>query len=165
MFHMEHEEGSRLFNYVDIDAMADQTHSRPIYARVIENFKDRPEWIDNEKKQKENEQNAASKKSSWKFWAKGNDNDKTVAPAVESKKPAEGEYDDAVEFSPLQFMNAGVPLGLPAKLDYTNNHMQYLVTWFGLSIASLMLLIISIKKNKVMNPNKEKLRHANAIFK
>ncbi|GMF98721.1 unnamed protein product [[Candida] boidinii] len=64
------------------------------------------------------------------------------------------------EYDVNQLINAGVPLGKFPKIDYKNNHMQYLVTWFGLSFASAILLAIVIRKGKIISPKAEKLSHA-----
>ncbi|KAH3668700.1 hypothetical protein OGAPHI_002454 [Ogataea philodendri] len=140
-FHMDHEKGSKLYTYLDIDAMAEELHSRPIYAVVVQNLRDRPEWLP----KPEPEQVPW-----WKFWSR--------AKPEEQPAPA---ADDELEFSPLQFMNAGVPLGKPPTLDYKNNHLQYLVTWWGICVVSAILLRRVIRNSKIVNPKMEKMQHAN----
>ncbi|ODQ45768.1 hypothetical protein PICMEDRAFT_34561 [Pichia membranifaciens NRRL Y-2026] len=105
IFSIDHDKGSRLYQYLDADAMAEELGSRPSL-----------------------------------------------------------DYDTAEEFDPLQFINAGVPLGKIPKVDYKNNHLNYLVTWYSLSFASTVLLIYMFKKGKFMNPTEEKLKYTKKIM-
>ncbi|KAI5812649.1 COX1 assembly protein-like protein Shy1 [Pyronema omphalodes] len=46
-------------------------------------------------------------------------------------------------------MNAeasGKPIGRPAEVNIRNNHLQYVVTWYGLSIATSIMLYILVRR-------------------
>ncbi|OUM50969.1 hypothetical protein BVG19_g50 [[Candida] boidinii] len=172
-FQMEHQKGSRLFHYVDLNAMSEETHTRPIYAIVIEDYHEHPDWMKNELLFRNGlmtlegkvlaEDKIKQLKSSLS-WFGGNGEKKKEIKKIESLleeinkecSQIEPEY----EYDVNQLINAGVPLGKFPKIDYKNNHMQYLVTWFGLSFASAILLAIVIRKGKIISPKAEKLSHA-----
>ncbi|ODV84996.1 hypothetical protein CANARDRAFT_28726 [[Candida] arabinofermentans NRRL YB-2248] len=148
MFHFDHEENSRLFHYMDLKAMSEQVGTQEIYAQVIEDFRDRPDW------RRDDDDDTTPQNDDVKPWWKklwGKKDEDTKQKAV---------IDDTQEFNPLQFINAGVPLGKYPKIDYKNNHMNYLVTWFGLSFASAILLFMTLKKGSGGSAQAEKLKHA-----
>lgn len=163
VFHMEHEKGSKLYQYLDADAMAEELGTSRVYLQALQNFHDRPEWLNNENLSNTVEKNV-KKTQGWTFWRKSstekvNETEQVYPDIVDTDK----SFDAADEFDPLQFMNAGVPLGKIPKIDYTNNHLNYLVTWYSLSFASTILLIYMLKKGKFINPTEEKLRYARKI--
>lgn len=162
---MDHKKGAALFEFVDVPAMAEETHSRPVYAQAIEDFKDHPNWIQGTDNEKEKELESTGKwteSTSWKAWIpwvnRGNAGEKIDETQASSDKVV--VYDDAAEFSPLQFMEAGVPIGRNPRIEYRNNHLQYLITWFSLCIASTILLGVVLKKNMWVDPKMEKIKHA-----
>lgn len=170
-FKADRDKTTRLYNVMDIEAMAEELHTRPIYLQALRNFHDRPEWRDNEENTIVNMLKAkdSKKHSKWAFWksstvgdeeASGNMNQ--ITNVIQTKK--ELEFDTAEEFDPLQLMNTGVPLGKVPKIDYKNNHMNYLITWFSLSFASSILLVYTLKKGKMINPRDEKLLHTRKIM-
>jgi cytochrome oxidase assembly protein ShyY1 len=162
MFHMEHEKGSKLYQILDADAMSKELGTSGVYLQALQNFHDRPEWLNNQPVSATADDNS-SKISRWAFWGKT----ATEAPGHEETHPdiidTTKTFNSADEFDPLQFINAGVPLGKIPKIDYTNNHLNYLVTWYSLSFASTILLIYMLKKGKFLNPTEEKLRYARKI--
>lgn len=114
----DHEDRTRLFYVPDVKAMAEQLGSLPIYCQMIYDLKDKP-WVG------PNE----SQPSLWKFW----------------------QHDDRENFRPdeyqeFEFVKQGVPIAATPKVKLTNNHMQYLVTWFSLSICSAGLLLWNMRK-------------------
>lgn len=74
--------------------------------------------------------------------------------------------DQTIEFDERQFIKAGVPIGRKPTIDLKNNHLQYLVTWYGLSFLSTIFLIVALRKAKrggVVSQDqlmKEKLKHS-----
>ncbi|QPG77214.1 hypothetical protein FOA43_004621 [Brettanomyces nanus] len=148
---MKHHNEARLFEFLDIDAMVKQSGTRHIYLQAVEDFHDRPEW----KSQSEE----SEKMSSWFSFLKKKDQLNAADKQIEQLK-TDVETSDATEFSSLQFMDAGVPVGKIPIVEYRNTHMQYLITWFSLSLASTILLVLMIRKGKWVDPNVEKLKFA-----
>lgn len=166
-FKAARDKSSRLYNVMDITAMAEELHTRPIYLQALRNFHDRPEWRENA----ENTiSNTVEKKGGWFGWGKSTTSTAAAAsPAIDQiqnviQRTDGLEFDTAEEFDPNQFINAGVPLGKVPKIDYKNNHMNYLITWFSLSFASSILLLYTLKKGRMINPREEKLLHARKIM-
>lgn len=166
-FSMDHEKGSRLYQYLDADAIAEELGSRPIYLQALQNFHDKPEWLKNEiefqRGQLSQEAVEHQKKSKWAFWKTSSKDEKNLQTS--SAPVPEVDFDTAEEFDPLQFINAGVPLGKIPRVDYKNNHLNYLVTWYSLSFASTILLLYLFKTGKFLNPTEEKLKYARKIIK
>lgn len=162
IFNIDHEKGARLYQYLDVDAMAEELGSRPIYLQALQNFHDRPEWLLNGNLS--DAVNDANKKTNgWAFWKSSKKSNSEPEHSVKAaEKPH--DYDTAEEFDPLQFINAGVPLGKIPKVDYKNNHLNYLVTWYSLSFASTALLFYMFRKGKFMNPTEEKLKYTKKIM-
>ncbi|GAV27860.1 hypothetical protein PMKS-001328 [Pichia membranifaciens] len=158
IFNIDHDKGSRLYQYLDADTMAEELGSRPIYLQALQNFHDKPDQhiLDTVG-------DANKKTGSWAFWKSSNPStaSSSMVPGADTKSL---DYDTAEEFDPLQFINAGVPLGKIPKVDYKNNHLNYLVTWYSLSFASTALLIYMFKKGKFINPTEEKLKYTKKIM-
>lgn len=114
----EHEQGTRLFYVPDVDSMAEQLGSLPIYCQMIYDLKDKP-WSGP----------LGTPKAGWKFWEKNQ---------VDEYRPE--------EYQEFEFVNQGVPIAATPKVKFSNNHMQYLVTWFGLSFFSTGLLIWNLRR-------------------
>lgn len=130
----EHEPGTRLFHVPDVEAMAKETGSLPIYAQMMYSLKDKNDW--------HGPQEATEKKSSWKrLFLAGPKN-------PNSEHLPESDTDTTLQYQEFEFVNQGVPLAAIPKVNFTNNHMQYLITWFGISLASTALLIYSLYKRK-----------------
>ena len=129
----EHEMGSRLFHIPNVDAMARQSNSLPIYCQMIYSLEDRPEW---KKAGRTSGQNKSWITSLLSF---GND-DRTL-----SKDACE---DATMEFQEPELIEQGVPLAAKPEVKLRNNHLQYLITWFGLSLASTGLLLYNVFKQK-----------------
>lgn len=151
MFHIDHEYGSKMFRYIDLDVMSSQSGSLPIYAQAIEDLHDHPEWAVSGVRKQES-------KPFWKFWQKEEIHD------FHDPKVGESAFDESLEFSPHQFMSAGVPIGKIPKVDYKNNHLQYLVTWWGLSFCSTILLFMILKSKRITSPLADKLKHARRVM-
>lgn len=136
----DHEPGTRLFTFPDVPAMAEQSGSLPIYCQMIYDLRDHPEWRKNE---------TSEQKSSWKL---------SIVGSILGKNPKEDEdvqfisrlsqEDATLQYQEFEFVKAGVPIAHTPKVKLSNNHLQYLVTWFGVSIASTTLLIYNAWKSR-----------------
>lgn len=122
----DHEPDTRLFYVPDVESMAKQLGLLPIYAQMMYLLKDKPEWKSGETP------------SRWKS-ALGLGQKTTHLPVSD---------DSTLEYQEFEFVKSGVPLAAIPKVAFTNNHLQYLVTWFGVSLASAGLLFWSVLKRK-----------------
>ncbi|RLV89698.1 Cytochrome oxidase assembly protein SHY1 [Spathaspora sp. JA1] len=131
----EHEAGSIVFHFPDVPAMAEQAGTLPIYCQMIYDLKDHAEW-------KKNAEPADKKKSSILGFL--------VSPKAEQDIDISKlfEHDETLQFQEFEFVKEGVPIAATPKIKLSNNHMQYLVTWFGVSLASTVLLIYSVWKSR-----------------
>lgn len=127
----DHEPGSRLFHIPDVASMAKETGCLPVYAQMIYSLKDR-DW--------EGPQTVEEEKKSW--WKLGK------AKRTEATHLPKDENDVTLEWQEFELINQGVPVGTIPKVTFTNNHMQYLVTWFGVSLASTALLVWGFLKKR-----------------
>ncbi|CAN3358044.1 cytochrome oxidase assembly protein Shy1p [Diutina catenulata] len=135
----EHEPGSRLFNVHDVPAMSEQAGTLPIYAQMIYDMHDHPEYQgpDATKEKPSLLNKLLFKSSSDSEFMKNHDDDETMV------------------YQPFEFVQQGVPIAAMPKLKFSNNHLQYLITWFGLSIGSAGLLLWSfMKKGKYSSADK-----------
>lgn len=139
--HFDHEEGSRLFHTPDVLGMAQLTGSLPIYAQMIYDLLEHPDWKAANEKEKASHSNSGS---GWKHLFS------RKKPVDEDTKfiTDELEHDSTLNYQEIEFINEGVPLAHTAKVKLSNNHLQYLVTWFGLSFCSAGLLLWMFYKNK-----------------
>ncbi|ODV94275.1 hypothetical protein PACTADRAFT_51140 [Pachysolen tannophilus NRRL Y-2460] len=180
MFHIDHEPNTKIFRYLDLDAMAKQNNALPIYAQVIQDFSDHPEYLPENRIQQQENGGSSLPGSSWKFWSHSSNTNSSIsninqpdqntngvpaaAPTYSFDSPTVAQmsktFDSSIQFDEHQFISAGVPLGKIPTVDYRNTHLQYVVTWWGISISSAILLAIVFKKRKIVNPLQEKLRHA-----
>ncbi|KAG8415342.1 surf-like protein [Metarhizium acridum] len=46
----------------------------------------------------------------------------------------------------MDFEARGIPYGRPAEVNLRNNHAQYIFTWYGLSVATAIMLYMVLKK-------------------
>ena len=130
----EHEEGSRLFHVPDVEAMAAQSGTLPIYAQMMYSLKDQPDWVGPEA-------TSGTPKTGWFFFSK-------KAPSQEVDHLPSSDIDSTLEWQEFEFYNEGVPIAAIPKVTFTNNHLQYLVTWFGVSLASTVLLLYTFVKKR-----------------
>lgn len=160
VFNFDHEKGSKLYQYLDANAMAEELNTSRVYLQQLQNYHDKPEWMEAEILATSDD--AVTKSTGWKLWKSGEAKSTT---ATEKNKLAKSQYDydTSEEFDPLQFKAAGVPLGKVPKVDYTNNHLNYLVTWYSLSFASSVLLLYMFKKGKFMTPTEEKIKYTKKL--
>lgn len=167
---MKHEPGVRLFEFVDVDAMVSDCSTRHVYLQAVKSFFDRPEW-----KPEAKEAAKPEKKASKSWWKIGGSEKQSAEP---EKKPSfqelqkqqikelvADEKDEESQFNSLQFIDAGIPIGSSPKIEYRNNHLQYLITWFSLSLASTILLIMIFRKGRFVDPTKEKMQHARKFMR
>lgn len=147
---------SRLWQVPDIYAIAETVDCKPINFQALYDLRDHSNWMDDT-----NADSTAKKNNSgspfWKFW-KRDQPDKIV--------PTSQEATPSLEFNEYQFIKAGVPIGKHPAIDLRNNHLQYLVTWYGLSLLSSIFLAVALKKfwfDSVISHSKlqtEKLKNA-----
>ncbi|OBA21285.1 SURF1-domain-containing protein [Metschnikowia bicuspidata var. bicuspidata NRRL YB-4993] len=129
----EHEPGSRLFHVPDVSAMAEQSGTLPIYAQMMYNLRDQPDWVGPD--------SAETPQSGWSLFTK-----KAASPKA-GHLPG-SDPDSTLEWQEFEFYNEGVPIAAVPNVTFTNNHLQYLVTWFGVSVASTVLLVYIFMKKK-----------------
>lgn len=151
---------SRLWQVSDIHEMTQITGCPLVHLQALYDLKDH-HW-----EQDDTSVTAApsQKKSKWKFWSKEDTKpqreDKTTIP---NTLPTTPEVADLGEW---QMAKAGVPIGKKPKIDLKNNHLQYLITWYGLSFLSTIFLLIALRKYRRGGAvsqailKKEKLEHA-----
>ncbi|GAV52981.1 hypothetical protein ZYGR_0AI02630 [Zygosaccharomyces rouxii] len=149
------DQNSRLWQVPDVLEMASVTGSTPLHLQAIYDLKDH-RW--DEPQAQNNDTNGKS--SSWAFWKR----DKSLVQSALS--PEKHQLEPLGEFTEWQFVQAGVPIGKEPKIDLRNNHLQYLITWYGLASLSTIFLIVALKKYRRGSAisqtqlKKEKLKHA-----
>ncbi|SCW02387.1 LAFE_0F05314g1_1 [Lachancea fermentati] len=141
---------SRLWQIIDIDEMCAATGCTPIHIQALYDLKDH-HWAT-----ESTNQESGTPTNSWTFWRK-KDKEKGQTKFLDN--------DSNVEFNEYQLVKAGVPIGKTPKIDLKNNHLQYLVTWYGLSFLSSIFLVIALKRNRSgavsqSQLKRDKLRHA-----
>ncbi|XBW38562.1 hypothetical protein QEN19_004150 [Hanseniaspora menglaensis] len=120
------------------------------------------------------------KNKSWFAWFKKSkkefqddsleENSFFVSKTANKKLIMTDKADKSLEFDEQQFIKAGVPIGEPPEVKYTNDHFQYMVTWFLLAATSGTALIIFLMKNKkngllkVSNMRKARQKRSEKIF-
>lgn len=129
------------------------------------------------------DKNNGNNKKSWFSWfsknktaadssvvPKNGDPSSYTSPTLNKKLHLVDKADKSLEFDEQQFIKAGVPIGEPPEVKYTNDHFQYMVTWFLLAITSgtaLCAFLFKQKRNglrKVSDMKKARLRRAEKIF-
>ncbi|CAI4038805.1 hypothetical protein SMKI_06G1530 [Saccharomyces mikatae IFO 1815] len=158
---------SRLWQLPDIYDMAKSSGCTPIQFQALYDMKDHP-MIKEDTKKESPSNNSTS--SFWKFWKREssdseNQTQTTTNNVSRLNTGEENPTDQTIEFDERQFIKAGVPIGRKPTIDLKNNHLQYLVTWYGLSLLSTIFLIVALRKVKrggVISQDqmiKEKLKH------
>jgi surfeit locus 1 family protein len=46
----------------------------------------------------------------------------------------------------VDYETRGIPFGRPAEVNLRNNHAQYIFTWYGLAIATSIMMYLVVKK-------------------
>lgn len=66
------------------------------------------------------------------------------------------------DLMPEQMAMRGIPIGGSPKVTYRNSHFQYILTWYGLSLFTSIMLMTILKQRRATNidPLKKKLAHA-----
>lgn len=156
---------SRLWQVLDIKDMTEMTHTSPIHYQALYDLKDH-HWDEESKSEGIDNKN----QSSWKFWSKKKtetepQQEESEKPHVNTKKVNTADSETGLEFNEFQFVKAGVPIGKAPKIDLKNNHLQYLITWYGLSLLSSIFLIIALRRGRgsAMSQDeikRQKLKHA-----
>lgn len=133
----DHTDGSRLFNVHDVPKMAEQSGALPIYCQMIYDLSDHIEW--------RHEKEALPLKLSYLNPLRMF---KSSAPATDALFIASYDDDETLQYQEFEFVNEGVPIAAHPKLSFSNNHLQYLITWFGLSFCSAIALGYSFYKKQ-----------------
>ncbi|SSD62008.1 related to Cytochrome oxidase assembly protein SHY1 [Saccharomycodes ludwigii] len=138
------DKNSRLWNVIDFPEMCHEANDAlPIYFQALHDLNDHL-WVP-----KDDTANITTSKTydSNKWWNPFGRNNDSNGNSKTGKTPV--KYVDThkgMEFNEAQLIKAGVPIGKLPKVDFKNNHLQYLVTWFGLSFLSSIFLILALKK-------------------
>lgn len=135
---------SRLWNVADIYAIAESVGTQPINFQSLYDLRDHPSWKTDMAAVKDHNLASKSGPSWWQFWKSNGDSSSSEKNNAPSKKGKPEEV--ALEFNEFQLIKAGVPIGKPPSIDLRNNHLQYLVTWYGLSLLSTIFLVVALKK-------------------
>ncbi|WLF76650.1 surf-like protein [Lodderomyces elongisporus] len=141
----DHEPGMKLFNVIDVPAMAKQSGSLPVYCQMIYDLNDHLEY----KKGNENGTNNGDGKPHSKFW-----NALFSSGKSESVRDQEfiaqhqADHDETFQYQEFQFIQEGVPIAARPTIKLSNNHLQYLITWFGVSAASTGLFLWYLWRSK-----------------
>ncbi|AMD21938.1 HFR083Wp [Eremothecium sinecaudum] len=126
---------SRVWQIPDMPDIFASTGTLPVHLQALYDLHDH-RWDETKSTVTDPKNNAPW----WKFWTRSH---ATVETPVSTRK----FEDDDLEFNEYQFIKAGVPLGVQAKVTFKNNHLQYLVTWYGLSLLSSIFLIAALRKS------------------
>ncbi|KAI3402708.2 SHY1 [Candida oxycetoniae] len=138
----DHEPGAKLFNVIDVPAMANQSGSLPVYCQMIYDLSDHLEYL-----RGDSNNNTSNKFSNlWNslFPSKLTPEAKDIA----FKAQHSNDTDKTLQYQEFEFVKEGVPIAAKPTIKFSNNHLQYLITWFGVSFASTVLLIYSTWKRK-----------------
>lgn len=147
---------SRLWQIIDIPEMCAVSGATPIHLQAIYDLKDH-NWPEPQLSSE-----STSDHPWWKFWKKSGPQSKD--PVLDTQTNFQKDPTMA-EFNEYQFIKSGVPIGKTPKIDLKNNHLQYLITWYGLSLLSSIFLVIALKRNRggavsQAQLKSDKLRHA-----
>lgn len=149
------DKSSRLWQVPDLVEMTAISGCPLIHLQALYDLKDHRWGQDSSTIAQQNN----SKPSKWKFWSKGEATENS--PDTQQLPPTA-----QVELGEWQLAKAGVPIGKKPKIDLKNNHLQYLITWYGLSFLSSIFLLIALRKFRrggaisQAQLKKEKLKHA-----
>lgn len=151
------DKSSRLWQVPDLFDMTAVSGCPLIHLQALYDLKDH-HW-----EQEPTTLNTISKPSKWKFWAKTDHSELSTTGEISKQLPSP---DGQVDLGEWQLAKAGVPIGKKPKIDLKNNHLQYLITWYGLSFLSSIFLLIALKKFRrggaisQAQLKREKLKHA-----
>lgn len=132
---------SRVWHVLNVDEMTEAVGCLPVHLVALRDLNDHPV-----------EKIVVRDSPWWNFW------NKKEHTEVVNRELKEGEIQK--EFNQWQLLKNGVPLGKVPSIDLRNNHLQYIVTWYGLGIMSSILLFVVLKK-KPTNAMQDKIKHAN----
>ncbi|KAG5421268.1 SHY1 [Candida metapsilosis] len=135
----DHEPGAKLFNVIDVPAMAKQSGSLPIYCQMIYDLSDHLDYKAQEILEAQGTDPSILGRL---FFTKTNKDEEKKTVYIQD------ESDDSLFYQEFEFIKQGVPIAAKPTLKFTNNHLQYLITWFGVSFFSTGLLLYSMWKRK-----------------
>lgn len=160
----EHEPGLRLFNVHDIPAMSEQLGALPIYCQMIYDMHDHPEYKSPEQVNGGDAKSGSAKLGVLsRLWLKGTPTSTPTAKA-DSQFIHDHDDDQTMVYQEFEFVRSGVPIAQHPKLKFSNNHLQYLITWFGLSVALAGLLLWSFMKKRKFSLADKMLEHKRKLF-
>ena len=164
---------SRLWQVADIFDMSKSVNCKPINFQAIYDLSDHPEWrtnYQNTNKDNDTKKNQEKRSFLWKLvpYHRSRESNNNSNSNINEEEINEFDINDKITgFTEWQFMKAGVPIGKKPTVDLRNNHLQYLVTWYGLSFLSSIFLIVALRKywwkgNVVsqLQLKQDKLRHS-----
>lgn len=149
----DHTDGSRLFNVHDVPKMAEQAGALPIYCQMIYDLGDHIEWRTSSGKEKSSVGSLVlSYLNPWNAitWATGSSSHSSSSSVASSDALFIASHldDETLQYQEFEFINEGVPVAALPKLTFSNNHLQYLITWFGLAFCSSIALGYSFYKKQ-----------------
>ncbi|AEY94679.1 FAAR028Wp [Eremothecium gossypii FDAG1] len=160
------DEESRVWQVADIPAMAAATGTLPVHLQAIEDFHNH-HWPVADSDAAAAQSNGVRGTSWWKFWNtnSGSTVSEKEGNAIPASTPVQSRQSDAIEYSEFQFMREGVPVGKVPAVELRNTHTQYMLTWFGLSFFSTLLLCFAIRGSRgsavsQSQLKRSKLKHA-----
>ncbi|SCU80147.1 LADA_0B05314g1_1 [Lachancea dasiensis] len=150
---------SRLWQVIDISEMCAASRTVPLHLQALYDLKDH-DWTHNASKLN-TKASPPPANSWWKFWRKSESVGSTDLTSSSIIPP----ISEDTEFNEWQLIKSGVPIGKVPKIDLKNNHLQYLVTWYGLSFLSTIFLIVALRRNRggavsQAQLKRDKLKHA-----
>ena len=136
---------SRLWQVSDIYDMAQSVGCRPVHYQMLYDLKDHRSWMGEDAPQSKDNGGEGISSKLWRLV--GKESSQKVQPTANAIPDSE----EGLEFDEMQFVRAGVPIGKRPVVDFRNNHLQYLVTWYGLSFLSTIFLIVALRKYRKGN--------------
>ncbi|GMM49224.1 Shy1 protein [Starmerella bacillaris] len=61
---------------------------------------------------------------------------------------------------PERLRKRGIPVGVVPNVNYRNAHFQYILTWYGICLFSVVMLLTMYKQRRPVDPLQQKLKHA-----
>ncbi|KAG7195607.1 surf-like protein [Scheffersomyces spartinae] len=141
----DHVNGDRLFHVPDVEAMSKQSGALPVYSQMIYDLSDHVEW----RKDVQKESDKSKLLMGLLFHGKEGKRSENVEDALFVAH--EAAKDQTLRYQEFEFIEQGVPIAATPKVKFTNNHLQYLVTWFGLAFCSAGLLAYNIISRRRYN--------------
>lgn len=89
-------------------------------------------------------------------------------PTLPTKQLTQHEYQQKSQDGALsveQMVRYGVPVGVTGKVELRNTHFQYILTWYGLSVFTTLMLVSLLKQRRAAPTSVvRKVQHARTIM-